>query len=59
MIPKLVDAKEAGRILNLNKFYIYLLARKKQLPAYRIGRILRFDESELSKWLETKKQGVR
>ena len=49
--PLLTDA-EAGKFLGgLHPKTVQRMARRGELPAYRIGRYWRFRASELSEWL--------
>lgn len=46
-IPSLLDVPEAKRFLGVSERSLYRLVAAKEIPAYRVGRQLRFDEQEL------------
>lgn len=52
---QLLTIKEASIFLNIKEKTLYSLAAKKQIPHYRIGKIIRFNQGELEAWLESKK----
>lgn len=59
--PKLYTAREIAQILNVNKKYVYILCRRKEIP-YKdisIGKnpIYRFEIEKVLDYLE-KKNGV-
>jgi len=55
--PLLSDA-EAGRFLGgLHPKTVQRMARRGELPAYRIGKYWRYRASELSAWLVLKSTG--
>jgi excisionase family DNA binding protein len=41
--------------LKVNRCWVYEKMRKRELPAFRMGRYLRFSWTEISKWLERRK----
>ena len=52
MLEELLTAGQAARVLGLKKKTIYTWAENGYLPAYRIGKALRFRESDLNKFIE-------
>lgn len=50
-LEELVDAAEAARYLGLARKTVYTWAEQGRLPAYRIGRALRFRVSELKDYI--------
>jgi excisionase family DNA binding protein len=55
----LLNVVEAARRLGISPFGLYRRAQKGELPVVRIGRLLRFSEQDLSKWIEGKRQAAR
>lgn len=51
-LERLLDAGQAAEILGLQKKTVYAWAEQGRLPAFRIGRALRFRESELLEYIE-------
>lgn len=54
-MQQLLTIKEASTFLNIKEKTLYSLAAKKEIPHYRIGKIIRFNQSELDTWLQSKK----
>ena len=55
MIERMLKTREVAEILGLSKQTVTKMARKKVLPAYRIGGEWRFRKEEVDKWLEARK----
>lgn len=51
-LEDLIGVKEAARYLGLAVKTTYVWAESGRLPAYRIGRALRFRKSELAAYIE-------
>jgi excisionase family DNA binding protein len=49
---------EAAKYLKVGKSTLYDLARKGNVPAYKIGREWRFDTEELDTWLKSGKMDL-
>lgn len=47
-----INTKEAARILGIHPNTLLLMARRKEIPAYRIGRRWLFVASSLVRWRE-------
>jgi putative molybdopterin biosynthesis protein len=45
--PGLLTVPQAAKFLNISERSLYRLVSADELPAYRVGRQLRFDEQEL------------
>jgi excisionase family DNA binding protein len=52
---KLLNISEACLFLGIRTSKCRSLVFKNQIPVLRIGRLLRFDQDDLIKWLEEKK----
>jgi len=48
--------KEVLEFLNIPHYSLYTLIRKKGIPAFKVGRLWRFDREEIRQWLERKKK---
>jgi putative molybdopterin biosynthesis protein len=46
---------EVQRVLGLGRTKTYDLVARGEIPAIRIGRVLRVNPEELDRWLETKR----
>jgi excisionase family DNA binding protein len=53
----LLDAREAGRLLNVPPTWVLAEARANRIPHVRLGRYVRFDAAELSEWWHTRARG--
>jgi len=47
--------EEAAKHLKMGKSTLYDLARKRSVPAHKMGREWRFDAAELDEWLKAGK----
>lgn len=56
MDKKLCGIEEISVYLDVSIPYIRKLVRTTTIPFYRIGNRLKFDKSEIDKWLETHKE---
>jgi excisionase family DNA binding protein len=52
---KLLNISQACSLLGIKTSKCRSLVFKNQIPVLRIGRLLRFDQDDLIKWLEEKK----
>ncbi len=52
-MKKLLSIPEAAELLGCSVHKIYRLTASKEIPHYKIGQQVRFDEDHLSAWLET------
>lgn len=58
MVAKYLTSDEVSEWLSIEKTYLYRLINERQFPTIRLGsRTLRFDETEVIKWLEKRKKG--
>lgn len=58
MNRKLLDVKETCDYLNLKTSKIYRLTSERQIPFFKIGALLRFDQADLDAWLESQRVEV-
>jgi excisionase family DNA binding protein len=54
---KLLTIKEVAAYLRLNRFTVYRMAERGELPGAKIALRWRFQEGEIVKWL--RRQGAR
>jgi excisionase family DNA binding protein len=52
----LLTAADAAKVLTLEEWRIYELARQGKLPVVRIGRNVRFKKSDLLAWIEQRRE---
>ena len=55
MKDKLLTIQEVADYLRLNRFTVYRLAERGELPGFKVTDQWRFKASELSVWLKRKK----
>jgi len=53
-----IGAKEAGELLDLEENTVRAMARKGQLPGYKVGSLWKFDRQELTEWFRDKKHNL-
>lgn len=58
MAKKLLGPKDLASYLNISIETIYAWTSMKQIPFYKVGRLVRFDMDEIDKWLKGRKQEV-
>ncbi len=50
--PMLLTVPETARLLRISRNLAYELVARGELPAVRLGRVIRIPRSELDDWLE-------
>ena len=58
-MEKLLTLYELAHHLKLNKFTLYRMVERGELPAIRIANQWRFKEKDIDSWLEKNKKTVR
>jgi excisionase family DNA binding protein len=53
----LLDAKQAGELLNVPATWVLAEARRDRIPHVRLGRYVRFDRETLLDWAERRQRG--
>lgn len=53
----LLNAEQAGELLNVPKSWVLAEARHDRIPHVRLGRYVRFDADQLETWWQTRAQG--
>jgi excisionase family DNA binding protein len=52
----LIDATEAGQLLNVNASWVLAEARANRIPHVRLGKYVRFEPDELTAWWASKRR---
>jgi len=47
-----LNIKEVSEYLGIKKSSLYSRVEKKEIPHYRVGRLIRFKKSEIDPWME-------
>jgi len=47
----LLTVKELAQLLNMSERWVHERTRKREIPCYRFGSALRFDATEVWRWL--------
>jgi excisionase family DNA binding protein len=50
-----IDITELALQLSIKKRTLYHLVQTMGIPHYRIGKLIRFKQTEIDEWMETKK----
>ena len=53
--PKLITARDAAKALAICEKTLWALTERGEIPVVRIGRSVRYDPHDLSRWIEQKK----
>jgi len=51
MIEELVTAKELCKLLKVSRFWPYKMAKKGEIPCYKMGKAIRFKRSDIEDFL--------
>lgn len=57
-MKKLINIKELSVYLDVKPSTIYGWTSTRQIPFYKISKLIRFNIDEIDKWLENKKRKV-
>jgi excisionase family DNA binding protein len=57
-MKKLISIDELANNLGIAKETVYQWTSMKVIPFYKIGRLVRFDEAEIDRWLTDRKRLV-
>jgi excisionase family DNA binding protein len=58
MLNRLLRGNEVAQILNISRAYAYLLMKRGQIPAVRIGRSVRVRPEDLEKFIVENTSGA-
>jgi excisionase family DNA binding protein len=56
LIVRQLTVKEVADLLQKKPHVIEKMARRKELPSFKVGASWRFDPADLAKWLEAQKE---
>jgi excisionase family DNA binding protein len=56
-IPKLLTPNELARVLRISKAGVYRLVEKRLMPFYKVKGSLRFDQKDVSEYLQKMRIG--
>lgn len=56
MSARLMTLAEVAQYLGVKKSWLYDNYRAEGIPSYRVGRGLRFRQSDLDRWLEERRE---
>ena len=52
-VPQLLTMDELAETLGVTRRHIRRLVDERRVPFLRVGKFIRFDPAEISKWLDT------
>ena len=55
--PRLLNVVEAAELPGIGRNTLYIWVRDGRVPHYKIGVTVRFDPTELRRWLEANRRG--
>jgi len=58
VLEKLITPDELCRLFRIPKSQVYKLVHQKKIPYLKIGRALRFEESQIILWLEKQRNAT-
>jgi len=47
----LYSSKEIADYLGISKDTLYRMIKRKQIPFYKVGKLIKFDRSEINAWV--------
>ncbi len=56
---KLLKIEEVAAYLRLNRFTVYRMAERGELPGAKVARRWRFKDGDIKRWLDRKKKSSR
>ena len=54
MDKNLIGIKEMAKKLNVHPSWLYQRTRRNEVPQYRLGKYVKFNESEVMLWIKEK-----
>lgn len=54
-IPQLLTIDQLAQRLGITVRHVRRLVAEKRVPYYKVGRLVRFDEAEITVWLATRR----
>ncbi len=56
-IPQLLTIDQLAQRLGITARHVRRLVAEKRVPYYEVGRLVRFDEAEITQWLHGRRVG--
>jgi excisionase family DNA binding protein len=53
--PQLLDIDQLAQRLGITVRHVRRLVADKRVPYYKVGRLVRFDQTEITDWLATRR----
>jgi excisionase family DNA binding protein len=54
-IPQLLTIEQLAQRLGITVRHVRRLVAEKRVPYYKVGRLVRFDPAEITRWLGTRR----
>jgi excisionase family DNA binding protein len=54
-MEEFLTVHDLSKLLRVSRVWIYKLVREKRVPFYHVDKCVRFSRSDISEWLESKK----
>jgi excisionase family DNA binding protein len=54
-LTPLLTVREAADVLRVSERTLWTLTHSGELPAVRVGRSVRYDQSDITSWIESRK----
>jgi len=58
-VNRLLNVTEAARYLGVSIFTLYTWVNQRKIPHYKIGRLLKFNQGEISAWISERKVAAK
>ena len=56
MEPEFIDINDLSRYLAIKPSRLYSLVEAREIPHYRVGRLVRFKKAEIDRWMESNRK---
>jgi excisionase family DNA binding protein len=54
--PEFFDIQDLSRYVSIKPSTLYVMVEERNIPHYRVGRLIRFKRSEIDAWMEGNKR---
>ncbi len=54
-VPDLLSVKEVAELLHISERTVHRMIERKELPAYKVGKVIRVERKDVLKYLEENK----
>lgn len=55
-MDRILNSVQVGEILDMCSKVIERMARRREIPAFKVGKFWRYRESDIEKWIDSKIQ---